>query len=274
VIDDRPTRAAREIIDAAYSVVPLSEIELNQLSKTLKVGRDFFNLDIKFKNLCAAEDRNSGFRRIGEEYSQSPSRPDLNESYSIWGSAIPSVGRPDAVIAAEMIAWQRILQQLLTKLIPALRNLVVGDNYDEVQAQYIDSSYTQLNFYQSTDVDERELLQDVHEDGHLITLLVTDGPGLEISETADGTLKPISPGLSSLIAMSGSALTAMSGSRISPLYHRVRNHQLLQRFSLMYFVNPDVSQPLYAWTDADGATDLAPIIAAKPGDFGLPPVPK
>ena len=67
-----------------------------------------------------------------------------------------------------------------------------------------------------------------------------------------------------IVIMPGSVLTALSGGKIPPLYHQVRNHGLDDRQSLMYFVNPEVDEPLFSWIDTpDGTRERHPRARAE-----------
>ncbi len=82
------------------------------------------------------------------------------------------------------------------------------------------------------------------------------------------------PAADEVVMMPGSVLTALSGGKIPPLYHQVRNHCLDDRQSIMYFVNPEVDEPLYSWVDSpDGSrADIREHVQNAPTMFGLPPV--
>ncbi len=57
------------------------------------------------------------------------------------------------------------------------------------------------------------------------------------------------PAADEVVIMPGSVLTALSGGKIAPLYHQVRNHGLDDRQSIMYFVNPEIDEPLFGWIE-------------------------
>ena len=84
------------------------------------------------------------------------------------------------------------------------------------------------------------------------------------------------PAKDEIVIMPGSVLTALSGGKIEPLYHQVRNHCLGEgeRQSIMYFVNPEIDEPLYGWLDSsDGErVDIREHVQNAPSMFGLPPV--
>jgi hypothetical protein len=54
----------------------------------------------------------------------------------------------------------------------------------------------------------------------------------------------------------------------------VRNHGLADRQSLMYFVNPEIKAPLYAWVESGEGSraDIREHIRTAPTAFGLPQV--
>ena len=82
------------------------------------------------------------------------------------------------------------------------------------------------------------------------------------------------PAHDEIVIMPGSVLTALSGGKIEPLYHQVRNHQLDDRQSIMYFVNPEIDEPLFGWIESgDGErADIREHVQNAPSMFGLPPV--
>jgi isopenicillin N synthase-like dioxygenase len=119
---------------------------------------------------------------------------------------------------------------------------------------------------------ERDLLQDKHEDGHMVTVLHSTAPGLEIY--VNDEVQPMLPDRDEVVIMPGSVLTALSGGKIAPLYHQVRNHGLDDRQSLMYFVNPEVDEELFSWIATPDGTrvDIREHVQNAPTMFGLPPV--
>ncbi|MBB4928328.1 isopenicillin N synthase-like dioxygenase [Kitasatospora kifunensis] len=120
---------------------------------------------------------------------------------------------------------------------------------------------------------DRDLLQDKHEDGHLVTVIHTTAPGLEL--WLDGEARPMQTAADEVILMPGSVFTDLSGGRVPALYHQVRNLRLADRTALMYFVNPELTEPVYSWAAEPGQTpvDLRDKIRSNPAMFGLPDVP-
>ncbi|UGT61413.1 2OG-Fe(II) oxygenase family protein [Nocardia asteroides] len=272
----RTTEVVDQILRSGYATISLVSNEAQLTQQVIEKASEFFRLPINQKLGARASDNNHGYRTIGLEYSQVSTRPDLNESFSIWGFHKPEALAPNAAtLARSLQSWHLELAPLVEEVLLALRHkLFPTGQSDSISS--IESSYAQINHYGPIDAQiDRPFLQDTHEDGHLITLLTTEQAGLEVSRSDEGPFQPITPGLDFLLIMPGSALTAVSGGAISPLYHRVRNLKLRSRYSLMYFANPSLLRPVYGWSQIDEAgVDLGPAIAAKPNQFGLPEVPR
>jgi isopenicillin N synthase-like dioxygenase len=133
------------------------------------------------------------------------------------------------------------------------------------------SSYQQLNNYYPTSP-AIELLQDRHEDGHLVTFINATAPGLEMEN--DGQFVPVDFARDEVLVMPGSLLTAMTGGQVTPLYHRVRNCQEPARMSLMYFVNPQLDHQLAPWltNETNENLDVLELARILPNGFGLPDI--
>ncbi|MET7808447.1 2OG-Fe(II) oxygenase family protein [Micromonospora chersina] len=128
-----------------------------------------------------------------------------------------------------------------------------------------------MNAYTDSFSQHRDLLQDPHEDGHLITIQHATAPGLEV--VVDGVGRPVATDPRQVLVMPGSVLTDLSGGRISPLYHQVRNCHHAGRIFLMYLVNPSLREPVYSWLDEAGTVDLREKVRSNPSMFGLTDVP-
>jgi len=212
-----------------------------------------------------------GYRELGPEYSQVPQRPDLTESFSAWN-------RNRA--RAELDSWAAgcplhgALREASSMLGHMLRGLFAA------MAEYFAPGSPELRFYSATYIQlnhyypsrhSRELLLDRHEDGHLVTLVRTNAPGLEIE--LDGRMVPAPYGDDELLVMPGSLLSLMTGYRVKPLYHQVRNsHRTDPRSSMLFFVNPEIDQVLEPWilNDSNRGIDIIERANAAPTQFGLP----
>jgi isopenicillin N synthase-like dioxygenase len=266
-------KAARDIIDNGYAVVALDDLDAGNLHTAISTAVDFFQRPLADKTAHGSSDHNYGYRPFGIEYSLTPDRPDMNECFTLWSSRldlIPNAG--DIVDLTEsFLAWRDSLAPLVAAVIDEVARELGADTAPRFEK----ASYLQINYCLPAPA-ERDLLQDKHEDGHMVTVLHSTAPGLEIyaeGEHSDA-VKPMLPGPREIVIMPGSVLTALSGGRIQPLFHQVRNHGLDDRQSLMYFVNPEIDEPLYSWVEtADGErVDIREHVQNAPSMFGLPPV--
>jgi isopenicillin N synthase-like dioxygenase len=268
------TKAARDILDQGYAVVKLSDLDAGNLQTAISTAVQFFQRPLEDKMAHGSADHNYGYRPFGIEYSRVPERPDMNECFTLWSSRldlIPNAGDIDD-LTGSFLDWRDSLAPLVQGILDEVAQHFGADKAPAFEK----AAYLQINYCLPAPA-ERDLLQDRHEDGHMVTVLHATAPGLEIypdGGTDGATVQPMLPGPDEIVIMPGSVLTALSGGQIEPLYHQVRNHGLDDRQSIMYFVNPEIDEPLYSWIDnADGVrTDIREHVQNAPSMFGLPPV--
>ncbi len=263
------TKAADDILSQGYAVVKLGDLDAGNLRKAVSTAVRFFERPLDDKMAHGSTDHNYGYRPFGIEYSKVPERPDMNECFTLWSSRldlIPNAGDIDDLTGA-FLDWRDSLAPLVQAIVDE-----IARSFGAVAApEFEKASYLQINYCLPAPA-ERDLLQDKHEDGHMVTVLHATAPGLEIY-VGDG-VEPVLPDHDEVVIMPGSVLTALSGGAIEPLYHQVRNHGLDDRQSIMYFVNPEIDEPLFGWADdADGRrVDIREHVQNAPSMFGLPPV--
>ncbi len=268
-VSEAVAQASQDIIDRGYAVVKLADADAVRLRTALSTAVEFFQRPLEDKNAHGSADHNYGYRPFGIEYSLTPDRPDMNECFTLWSSRLDLI--PNAAEIQELndsfLDWRDSLAPLVAAILDE-----VAKNFGTTNGpDFEKASYLQINYCLPTPP-ERDLLQDKHEDGHMVTVLHTTAPGLEVFLGDEAT--PILPAADEIVIMPGSVLTALSGGAIAPLYHQVRNHGLADRQALMYFVNPEVEAPLYSWVDSpDGSRiDIRAHVQNAPTMFGLPPV--
>jgi isopenicillin N synthase-like dioxygenase len=266
-------KAARDIIDNGYAVVALDDLDAGNLQTAISTAVDFFQRPLADKTAHGSSDHNYGYRPFGIEYSLTPDRPDMNECFTLWSSRLDLI--PNAADITDLTDSFMAWRDSLAPLVGAILDEVARELGAPAAPQFEKASYLQINYCLPAPA-ERDLLQDKHEDGHMVTVLHSTADGLEIyaeGEHSD-TVQPMLPGPGEIVIMPGSVLTALSGGRIQPLYHQVRNHGLDDRQSIMYFVNPEIDEPLYSWVEsADGElVDIREHVQNAPSMFGLPPV--
>ncbi|RLS55825.1 MAG: 2OG-Fe(II) oxygenase [Planctomycetota bacterium] len=112
-----------------------------------------------------------------------------------------------------------------------------------------DNSYLQFCAYADQyRREDREYLQDRHEDGNLLTLVKASHEGLVIFPR--GVPHKVDILEDEAIVFTGSLLTVLSGGRIPFMDHAVRNPpKSVSRSSLVYFVLPDLKVPYARLTD-------------------------
>ncbi|MOA04428.1 hypothetical protein D3C78_1239820 [compost metagenome] len=109
-------------------------------------------------------------------------------------------------------------------------------------------SYIQLNAYRGElRRVGREYLQNLHEDGHLLTLLKPNAPGLLLLVNGQEHLADVMS--DQIVVMAGSLLSALTGGKVRPMYHSVLNltHPAM-RISVGYNVN-DMSEARRSFTE-------------------------
>lgn len=261
---------ADEIRSSGYAVAKLDADDTARLDNLVTRCQEFFRQPAEVKKRHLSEDPNHGYRSIGLEYSSTPERPDLNEAFALWSDRVDLVPRHDEIgeLIDAILSWRSVLVSTVKDLLVEL-----ASGYEEGLApSFQAASYMQINYYSGAH-QVRDLLQDRHEDGHLLTVLHATAPGLEIWDGPDAP-RALGTRPGEALIMPGSAITALTGGDIEPLDHQVRKLATPERLSIMYFVNPNLDAPLYSWKSRPGEhVDLRPAIQEKPSTFGLPLVP-
>lgn len=257
-----------------FAILKLDQAALDGLDSVELQGKQFFAQNAALKHRFAAPSCVEGYREIGPEYSLVPERPDLTESFSFW---YRNRHRP------EILAWRKtcplhlimhetadILSGVVTDLFAAMAANWAPTGEATPPLRFQEASYLQINYYEPA-LHSRDLLQDPHEDGHLITLVKATEPGLEI-KIGDG-YEPIELAANEMIIMPGSLLTLMTGNMVPPLFHQVRNSlRRTARYSHMFFVNPELNQKLDPWirNASNEHIDIIEHANSAPQQFGLP----
>ena len=268
IVDERGESAAAELLDQGYTVVKISQIESRAINSAIAAGLRFFQLPAAVKLRFRTADLNHGYRPMGHEYSISADRPDLNECFAVWNDRTDLIpqGPEIAEIADSWADFRRLVADLVESVIAPLAHYFGAPDYPDFES----ASYLQMNRYSDIHSD-RDLLQDMHEDGHMVTVHYANVPGLEL--VVDGKAQALDPCEDALLVMPGSIMTKLTSDRIKPLYHQVRNLSLSGRNALMYFVNPSLRSPVYPWGLAEGE-DLRSLIRSNPATFGLASAPE
>jgi len=258
---------AAHLRSAGWAKMRLTNGQADTLAKVLQSAGDFFDRPLEDKHAYSSQDGNHGYRTFGVEYSITPERPDVNESFSLWSDRLELI--PRAADLGEfgnlLLAWQEIVATTSEAILESLAR-----SFDHAGGvAFRTASSVQVNEY-SVGPEDRDCLQDRHEDGHIITLVHGTKPGLELF--VDDAPTPIDTARDELVVMPGSILSALTGGAVAPLFHQVRNLGLAGRQSIMYFVNPELGHPIHTWA-GDRDVDLRDEVRDRPNAFGLPDVP-
>lgn len=263
---------AHSLIDDGYAI--LEEPRLcAALQEVFAEGRRFFALPEEARRAASQPALIEGYLPMYSEYSVTPERPDLCEGFAVWQ-------RNAASPAVQGWAGETPLHRAMSAVLPDYRASVnaifaaLGRELNPAGAALpdLEASYLQMNYYRPAD-HQRDLLQDPHEDGHLLTMLRPTASGAEIF--VKGAFLRVEIPASSVLLMPGSLLTLMTGGIIQPLIHRVRNDgSTAIRQSLMYFINPTLLGETAPWIENDSNRGISIRTAAieKSSTFGLPSI--
>jgi len=272
VNDDRDYAPfVRQFEQNGFARIPLTDALARDIDRIYGLGNAFFTRSEVDKQRYSIQSFVEGYRELGPEYSQVPERPDLTESFSAWNRNRGRAEVEEAVAGCEL---HRALREVSDQMSVLVRGIfhAMADAWapGSPDLGFYRGTYVQLNYYEPAR-HSAELLQDPHEDAHLLTLVKANAPGLEIE--VDGTYIPAGADGNEIVFMPGSLLTLMTGGKIKPMYHQVRNtHRRDPRSSLLLFVNPEIDQKLEPWikNETNAGIDIIERANEGPKQFGMP----
>ncbi|HNB27785.1 MAG TPA: 2OG-Fe(II) oxygenase family protein [Alphaproteobacteria bacterium] len=261
----------RQLEQQGYLRIPIAEQTRQTLDRCFDLANHYFAQSPAEKQRFARPEIVEGYRELGPEYSQVPERPDLTESFSAWNRNRERSDLEGWAAACPFHAALRAAGDSLEVITRAMFKAMAETwSPGAPELRFYRGTYVQLNYYEPAR-HSRELLQDSHEDGHLITVLRSNAPGLELD--LPGGVLPIETNGNDLVMMPGALLSLMTGNKIKPCYHQVRNnHRTTPRCSMMYFVNPEIDQVLKPWisNETNAGIDIIERANAAPKQFGMP----
>ena len=272
VNDDRDYASyVRQFEQTGFARVPVTDALAQKIERIYRLGEEFFVRSEAEKQGYSMQSFVEGYRELGPEYSQVPERPDLTESFSAWNR---NRGRPEVEEVVGGLELHRALRDVSDDLSLIVRGIfrAMADAWapGHPELRFYNGTYVQLNYYEPSQ-HNAELLQDSHEDAHLLTLAKSNAPGLEIE--VDGTFVPAGSDGNEIVFMPGSLLSLMTGYKIKPGYHQVRNtHRRDTRSALLLFVNPEIDQKLEPWikNESNAGIDIIERANEGPKQFGMP----
>lgn len=258
--------ASAAILSSGYARVRLAGTEASHLRAIVAEARKFFSLAPERRARYASTETKLGYRSIGHAY-QASDRPDWNECFTLWSDRVDLVPRSAEIqdFLRASLRWRSAVLPLLTSILAE-----IGKPFGAEDASIAEAfSFIQVNSY-SLGPTERDLLQDQHEDGYLLTAIHTTAPGLEVR--AGGRNVPLETAPDEVLVIPGLVLADLTASRVPALRHQVRNHQVADRLSVLYFGGADMSRPMRAWTTSrgQGNDDLRAVIRGRASAIRLP----
>jgi isopenicillin N synthase-like dioxygenase len=264
-------KAVEDIMRDGYARVVLTPSQAEVLVDAYAESEKFFAKPVeeKLNHQNTESNSNYGYRPIGVEYSATPDRIDINDSFNVWSDRLDLIPGSDSLddFTSTLLRWRDLSADLVSGVLAGLAH-----HYGVVTPPaFASASNMQVNSYFDSTA-ERDLLQDKHEDGHMVTVINATARGLEIF--IDGAQSSGMTAPDELIIMPGSLLTRLTGGEVPPMYHQVRNLNLDNRMAIMYFVNPELTVPVMTWKDAEGQEpeDLREMARLNPLPFGLKPL--
>jgi isopenicillin N synthase-like dioxygenase len=243
------------------------------LQTTVNAGFKFFRLGSEDK-LLNSYGKDMGYRALRQQYSQSPDRPDQVESFTVsvrHKKLIEKSMNHNAVELYEQ-AFRSIdvLEPIAEEITTQLAGAIAGhERARTFEGAFRPWSLLQLNYSRPSEI-AGEVVNDLHEDGCLITIASASGPGLEIHD-ADQLFLPITPERDQLLALPGEIMSLLSGGRIRPLYHRVMaDSRCKERLSILFFgdVDPKRCEP-WVVNDFNRDVDIGDRVLKNSTRFGL-----
>jgi isopenicillin N synthase-like dioxygenase len=262
-MDTSPVSLAQRIPETALETFQIEGYLRLQLARTTaKAVADAFDaaftffhspLEEKLLNVLPAD---GGYRPFGIEYSRSPDVPDQIESFttSYWtralvdGLSTVSARQLHAKMTIVNDAFESIAEALTVRLENGLRG------YSSLHGGFRRWSRLQLNYSRPSSV-KTPFINELHEDGVLMTVTCVTGPGLEV-QTQSGSLIPLVTGPTEALAMTGEIAYLLSGGLIPAVFHQVRPvSACTERLAFVFLgdADPGLCDP---WIDTDTNKDV------------------
>jgi isopenicillin N synthase-like dioxygenase len=261
------------LIERGCAVIELAPPEAEAVAEVVSAASSFFRLSVAEKAKCRIG-VTAGYRPYGIEYSNSPERPDEMETFSATtasasqGSTLPSGSARD--FHGRTATTFLLLEPLAEQLVVALAEVLTRRPWKEALSGGLHRwSCLQVNYSHPSEA-RSEFINEVHEDGHFLTLAYATSEGLEARQ-GDGNFSKITTASNQMVVMLGRIASLMTDGRLHPLYHRVRSiPTCVERTSVMFFADlaPELCQPWIAG-ETNRLVDIGAHIRANPTRFGL-----
>lgn len=254
---------SQELIDRGYSILALPVHLQKDFWKAVEL---YPTIDPASKQAFSYPDKTDGFMPFGMEYANSTNNVDLCERFC-YRDRYRAEHRDHAFADHQFYRHVVDYESGISAIAERVLASVLGQFEVPEPIETRGSSYLQFCAYNKEyRKDDREYLQDRHEDGHLITFVKATRDGLVIFP--HGQRQRVTLADDEIIVFTGSLLTEMSDGRIPYMDHAVLNPAVqVERSSLVYFVIPELKRKYTSFIERR-SLDLERIANANHESFG------
>lgn len=224
---------ASEVIEEGYAIITISP---SMMADFKAMQEEIKSVSISDRKTFSFVDRTDGFYPVGYSYLDSVVNSDLCETFNYWSKYKPEHKQWDfsrSEFYAHAERYESHAEKYGQGILDAIR-----DYYGyETKLPIKNDSYLQFNHYrEDLRLQGGKYLQKKHEDGHLLTIIKPNGPGLVVYKNDQECLVEL--GRDQAIVIPGSLLTRLTEGEVDPMYHAVINFTLpAPRCSIVYNIN-------------------------------------
>jgi isopenicillin N synthase-like dioxygenase len=261
-----PEDLLKRLKSDGYLLLRLDRAVYQAVTMTFNAAYPFFRAPADEK-ITSRLPEDCGYRPIGIEYSQSPDRPDLAESFTVCRRGREAAAQLRSPRAKTLYRHMLLTYDaIIIRLADALSSQQAGKR---LRGTFRRWSRLQINYSRPAGITE-PLINESHEDGNVITIACATGPGFEIQDPGDNYL-PVTTLSHEALIFPGEITWLLSGGQIRPLYHRVRPEpRCVERLALLFFgdIAPQSCQP-WVRNDMNANVNIGERVRISVTRFGL-----
>ena len=268
-----PFNALENLTSEGFLLLNISENAQEKIRAIFDAAPLFFQEDFEQKILNRLPE-DMGYRPYGIEDSRSPSYPDQVESFSVSAREHTRTWKLHSANAQILLKlmldafgiFESSAEAIAKELANALGSRSAAEKLNGAFHRW---SRLQINYSRPKDV-VPPLINELHEDGDLLTITCVTAPGLEV-QIKKRRFKPIIPTPGELLVMPGEIAWLLSGGRVRPLNHRVKTcPQISERMALIFFgdIDPGCCEP-WIINEINSNVDIGARVLVSVNRFGL-----
>jgi isopenicillin N synthase-like dioxygenase len=270
--DGKPWTALQRLKANGFLTLSTRPRQAQAIRTSVDLARRFFQSSVDDKHASQLPE-GCGYRPGGIEYSRSPAQPDAIESFTA-SIRTRAAARELRLVGAHTL--HEALCGAIEELEPSANDLVIqlaaevsGRSQARLSGMIRRWSCIQVN-YARPPTSTQEFINELHEDGHLLTLACATSSGLELM-IAGRRAHAITPSENKLVAMPGEIAWLLSGGAIDALHHRVRRDPSIpERLAFLYFcdLDPAFCEP-WQLNQVNAGVDIGARVLTNASRFGL-----